>query len=80
MKRKLGVTMTSLVISIAILLIIVTFAVNTGFENIQRAKNNFATTGLPNLVKCSKNQPKETANSAKSISQNHFKRSLLRHQ
>ena len=38
MKRKLGVTMTSLVISIAILLIIVTFAVNTGFENIQRAK------------------------------------------
>lgn len=30
--------MTSLVISIAILLIIVTFAVNTGFENIQRAK------------------------------------------
>ena len=38
MKRKLGVTMTSLVISIAILLIIVTFAVHTGFENIQKAK------------------------------------------
>ena len=30
--------MTSLVISIAILLIIVTFAVHTGFENIQKAK------------------------------------------
>ena len=38
MKKRLGVTMTSLVISIAILLIIVTFAVHTGFENIQKAK------------------------------------------
>ena len=38
MKRKKGVTLTSLVISIAILLIIVTFAVNVGFENIQKAK------------------------------------------
>ena len=38
MKRTKGVTLTSLVISIAILLIIVTFAVNVGFENIQKAK------------------------------------------
>ena len=38
MKKRLGVTMTSLVISVAILLIIITFAVHTGFENIQKAK------------------------------------------
>lgn len=38
MKNRLGVTMTSLVVTVAILLIIVTFAVHTGFENIQKAK------------------------------------------